>query len=98
DGSGGDACLYQGQYATVNDTASNNHVALSDGNTVGVLQQGGLLSNLMWSGNVYAAPDCDATTWVWWDGSSQDSNTLSFGGWQGAGQDTSGSCGPPSSS
>ena len=98
EGSGGDACLYQGQYATANDAASGNAITLSDGNTVGVVQQGGLLSNLTWTGNVYVAPDCDAGAWFVWDGSSQESVGLPFSGWQGVGHDPSGRCGPPASS
>jgi parallel beta-helix repeat protein len=89
-GSGGDACLDQGQYATVRNIASGNRVMLSSGNSVGVQQDGGMLADLTWTGNRYTASDCSASAWVWWDGTS--SGELSFPGWQGMGQDAGGSC------
>ncbi len=89
-GVGGDACLDHGQYATVRNIASGNRVTLSDGNSVGVQQDGGMMADLSWEANTYTAADCTAAAWTWWDGST--SSDLGFAGWQAQGQDTSGRC------
>jgi parallel beta-helix repeat protein len=89
-GPGGGTCLDQGSYSTVRDVADGNQIALMHGNSVGVEQDGGVITNLSWTKNRYSAPDCRDTVWRWWNGS--DASTVSFTGWQALGQDGSGSC------
>ncbi len=89
-GPGGDACLQDGAFPSTGNTAIANAVKLDEGVRVGVDAQGGTSSALSWSDNRYAAASCDAAVWTWWDGAA--SADMGFGGWQGLGQDITGSC------
>ena len=89
-GPGGGACLQDGTFPSVRNIADQNTVTLSDGVSVGVDHQGGVTSDLSWTANRYTVPSCDTPTWTWWDGVSE--SVVGFTGWQGFGQDETGSC------
>jgi len=89
-GPGGGACLDQGTYATVRNTAQGNRIELGGGDSVGVQQDGGVVANLSWTGNTYLAPSCGNTLWRWWSGSS--ASDVPFSAWQSLGQDGTGTC------
>jgi parallel beta-helix repeat protein len=93
---GGSACLDQGAYSTVRDTAADNRITLADGNSVGVEHDGGVVANLSWTANRYSAPDCRSKNWMWWNGS--DASKVVFSAWQALGQDAAGTCAVPSAS
>ena len=87
-GPGGGACLEQGAYSTLRDVASGNEITLMDGNTVGVEHDGGVISDLSWTGNRYVAPSCEDRDWRWWTGS--ETKKVAFSAWQALGQDGTG--------
>ncbi len=91
-GPGGGACLQDGSFPSMRNIADQNTVTLSDGVRIGVDHQGGVTSDLSWTANRYTVPSCDAAPWTWWDGVSE--SVVGFTGWQGFGQDETGSCAP----
>ncbi len=85
------ACMNAGAYENDNNQAVSNSITTIDGLTVdGVADAGGISAGDSWSGNVFDVPDCTALQWKWWDGFSKQ--FVNFTGWQGFGQDLTGSC------
>jgi parallel beta-helix repeat protein len=89
-GPGGGSCREGDAFPNSGNEAADNTVTLGQGATVGVEDDGGVVSDLSWTGNHYAAPSCDDNAWQWAAGS--DTSRVSFDGWQGLGLDTSGTC------
>jgi parallel beta-helix repeat protein len=89
-GPGGGACREGDTFPATGNEAGENTVTLGNGALVGVEDDGGVVSDLTWTGNHYAVPSCDDKAWQWWTGSN--STRASFAGWQALGLDTSGTC------
>ena len=88
-GTGG--CMTSGAYQNVNNQAISNAVTLADAaSRDGVDFNGGVSASNAWSSNSYTVPSCTAGAWQWWDGVVEQ--FVTFTGWQGYGQDLTGSC------
>jgi hypothetical protein len=75
----------------VQDQVDHNHMTLASGDVVGVINAGGVVSNDVFTNNVYSTSgSCGLPFWTWWNGSKNEHDT--FAAWQGRGQDTGGSC------
>jgi parallel beta-helix repeat protein len=91
--SGTGACRVGGGYDNVDNTAIGNSITMTDATTLsGTLSKGGgVTASDSWSSTTFVVPDCAATQWRWWDGTTNQK--VDFAGWQSFGQDLTGSCG-----
>ena len=88
---GDGSCMIAGSFPNSNNRARSNLITLEIlSSRVGVEVNGGLSSGNSWRSNTYAVPECSASVWQWWDGTT--SQQVGFSGWQSLGQDTNGSC------
>lgn len=88
---GDGSCMIAGSFPNSNNRARSNLITLEDlSSRVGVEVNGGLSSGNSWRSNSYAVPECSASIWQWWDGTT--SQQVGFSGWQSLGQDRNGSC------
>jgi parallel beta-helix repeat protein len=85
------SCKTEGEYDNVDNHAAGNSITMTDATTLaGILSAGGFTARDSWSGTTFIVPDCAALQWRWWDG--RINRKVDFGGWQGLGQDLTGSC------
>jgi sugar lactone lactonase YvrE len=71
--------------------SAGNSITMTDATTLaGILSAGGFTARDSWSGTTFIVPDCAALQWRWWNG--RINRKVDFGGWQGLGQDLTGSC------
>jgi parallel beta-helix repeat protein len=88
---GSGVCLIGGVYNNVDNIAIGNSITMTDAATqVGILSTGGVTATNSWTGTTFVVPDCAGLQWRWWDGTTNQK--VDFAGWQGFGQDLTGSC------
>lgn len=84
------ACMTSGAYQNANNQAVSNQVTMPASASSGVIYNGGVSTGNSWSANAWSLPSCDNLQWQWWDGTTKQ--RVDFAGWQGFGQDLTGSC------
>lgn len=90
-GTAGRECADGARYRNADNLAESNRVSLGDGAMNGVVGASGDTLGNTFVDNDYRSPDCEASSWTWWTGTSQVS--VGFTEWQAFAQDTAGGCG-----